>query len=85
MADVIVTLRIMPKDVEVNLDNLEEKIKNLIRPQRMQREPIAFGLIALKIIKLIPDAEGELEKIEKKIKSLSEVGNVEVVNITRSL
>lgn len=85
MADVIVTLRLMPKSVEVNLDNLEEKVKNLIQPQRMQREPVAFGLVALKIIKIIPDAEGELEKLENKIKSLPEVGGIEITNITRSL
>ena len=85
MAEVIVTFKVMPKDVEVNLDNLEKRIKNLIQPQRISREPIAFGLVALNVTKLIPDASGELENIENRIKSIEEVGEIEVIEITRSL
>lgn len=85
MADVIVGFKIMPKTIEVNLDKLEEKIRAEVRPQKISREPIAFGLVAINIVKLIPDAGGELEKIENKIKSIEEVGEVEVTGITRSL
>mgnify|MGYP000406755130 CR=1 FL=1 len=85
MAQVIVTLKIMPKDVEINLDELEKKIRDKINPEKVEREPIAFGLVALKIIKIIPDAGGELEKIENGIKSIEGVGGVEVVGVTRTL
>lgn len=85
MAEVIVGLKILPKTVEVDLDKLEEKIKSAIDPERIEREPIAFGLVAIRVVKLIPDAEGELESLEKKIKDIEEVGEVEVIGITRSL
>ncbi len=85
MAEVIVGLKVLPKTVEVDLDKLEEKIKTAINPERIQREPIAFGLVAIRVVKVIPDAEGELENLEKKLKTIEEVGEVEVTGITRSL
>lgn len=85
MAEVIVTLRILPKNVEVDLNKLEDKVKFIVKPEKIQREPIAFGLVALKITKLIPDASGELEEIENKLKAIEEVGQIEVTELTRSL
>ena len=85
MADVIVTFKIMPKDVETDLDKLEEQIKDKINPERTKREPIAFGLVAINVTKLIPDAGGELEAVENKLKSIENVGQIEVTEVTRSL
>jgi len=33
----------------------------------------------------VPDAGGEIEKIEKELKKIEEVGGVEVTGVTRSL
>lgn len=85
MTEVIVGLKVLPKEVGIDLDKLEDRIKSEINPERIQRQPIAFGLVALLVTKLVPDAEGELEKIENKLKSIEEVGEVEVTGITRSL
>jgi elongation factor 1-beta len=85
MAEVMVTFKVMPTNVNVNLAVLEGKIKNIIRPERIEREPIAFGLVALKVIKIIPDEGGVLEEIENKIKSIENVGEVEVVEMGRTL
>ncbi|MHA1743103.1 MAG: elongation factor 1-beta, partial [Candidatus Heimdallarchaeota archaeon] len=63
---------------------LEEKIKSAINPEKIEREPIAFGLVALHVAKFVPDAGGEVEKIEKKLKEIEEVGEVEVTGISRS-
>jgi translation elongation factor aEF-1 beta len=51
MAEVVVTFKVLPKDIDVNLDKLENEIKNVIKPERIEREPIAFGLFAFKVIK----------------------------------
>jgi translation elongation factor aEF-1 beta len=83
MAQVIVGLKVLPKTVEVDLDKLEEKIKAAIDPEKIQREPIAFGLVAFLIVKYVQDAEGEMEKIESKLKAIEEVGEVEVTAISR--
>jgi translation elongation factor aEF-1 beta len=84
MARVIVTLRVMPKEVEVDLGKLESKIKALVKPDRIEREPIAFGLVVLLVTKIIPDDGSALEAIEKKIKTIKEVGEVEVIYIRRT-
>jgi len=85
MAEVLVSLRVMPKSIEVDLDKLEQKIKESISPERVQRNPIAFGIVAFNVIKIIPDDAKELELLENKLKSIEEVGEVEVTEITRSL
>ncbi len=85
MAKVLVTFRVMPVDVSTNLDNLEKEIKSAINPDRIVREPIAFGLTALNVSLLIEDAEGQMDSLEKKLRSINSVGGVEVVEITRTI
>ncbi|MEM5879003.1 MAG: elongation factor 1-beta [Candidatus Aenigmatarchaeota archaeon] len=85
MAEVIVGLKILPKTVEVDLDKLEKKIREAISPEKLQREPIAFGLVAIHAVKLVPDAEGQIDELERKLKAIEEVGEVEITGITRSL
>lgn len=85
LAEVIVTFRIMPEDTNIDLDKLEAKINAIVKPERIQREPIAFGIVALNATKLIPESGGELELVENKIKSIEGVGGVEVTEVSRSL
>ena len=85
MAEVIVGLKILPKTIEVDLDKLEEEIKRAISPEKMEREPIAFGLVAILVKKLVPDEAGRVDELERKLKAIEDVGEVEVVSISRSL
>ncbi len=85
MADVVVIFKVMPSSVDVNLDNLERKIKETVKPDGMKREPIAFGLVALRVTKLMPDAGGELDKVENVLRALEDVGEVEVEEVSRTL
>jgi len=84
MAKVLVVFRILPKE-EVDISELEEEIVNSIFPEKIEREPIAFGLIALKASKLVEDQEGEIQKIEEKLNTINSISQVEVVEITRTL
>jgi elongation factor 1-beta len=85
MAEVIVGLKVMPKTVEVDLDQLEKDIRDAIDPERIAREPIAFGLVVFHVTKIVQDAEGEVEKLENKLKCIDEVGEIEVTGVTRTL
>ena len=85
MGSVIVTFKIMPESVEVNLDSLEQEIKSEINPQRIERVPIAFGLNAIQIVKLVEEKEGEMDRITNQIKNIEGVKELEVVNLTRSI
>lgn len=85
MGSVIVTFRVMPAGIEVDLDSLEKAIKKRIHPQRIRRIPIAFGLNAIEIVKLVEEKEGEMERVTQEIKGMGGVKEVEVINLTRSL
>ncbi len=85
MSDVIVTFKVMPTGVDVNLDDLEEQIKSSVNPNRIEREPVAFGLVALNVTLLVDDAAGQTDAIEDKIKEIQGVNSVEVTNITKSI
>ncbi len=85
MAEVLVTLRLMPEGIEVDLKKLETELRERIKVHSVVREPIAFGLEALRIAAVIPDAEGGTDPLEKKLMSIPGVGNVEVTGLTRLL
>lgn len=85
MGDVAVTLRLMPEGTEVDLNKLEAAVRERVKVHSVAREPIAFGLEALKVIAVVQDAEGGTEPLENELASLPGVGNVQVVGLTRLL
>lgn len=84
MSDVIVTFKVMPTGVDVDLDKLENEINNSVSAKRMSREPIAFGLVAINVTVLVEDEGGQLESVENKLKEIDGVGGIEVTEITRA-
>jgi elongation factor 1-beta len=85
MGEVAVTLRLMPESPEVDLTRLEAAIKERVKVHSISREPIAFGLEALRVVAVVPDAAGGTEPLEQELASLSGVGNVQVIGLTRLL
>ena len=91
MADVIITLKIMPENPEVNLEELEVKINEEIKSfcgetqTKTEIEPVAFGLKALKIIFVMDESKGATDELEKKISKLQSVNSVDVVDVRRAL
>jgi len=85
MAQVLVTYKVFPTEVGINLDNLEKSIKKEISPDRIEKEPVGFGLVVLKVSKIIPDKGGLIDSLESKIRSIKGVGEVEVIEVTRTI
>ena len=85
MAEVAVTLRLMPEGSEVDLGQLEAAVRKKAKVHSVSREPIAFGLESLNVIAVIEDAAGGTDPIEKALSSLPGVGSVQVVSLTRLL
>ena len=81
---VITTFKIMPEGVETNLDEIEKQIQEKIKPSKLQRIPIAFGLNSIVIVKVIEEKEGEVDRITNEIKSIPGVRGVEITNVARS-
>ncbi len=83
---VLITYKVMPADVDVNLEELKSKIIESISDKceikDTKEEPIAFGLKALKILVMIEEKEGLAEKIENSILNIDKVESVEVESLT---
>ncbi|NIO23170.1 MAG: hypothetical protein GTN38_04060 [Candidatus Aenigmarchaeota archaeon] len=83
MGDVIVVFKIIPENMGM-FDQVRKDLEDL-KPQRLEEEPVAFGLKALKFTKLVPDEEGKMDDLEKRIKNIKGVQTCETVAISRSL
>ena len=91
MANVVVTLRIMPQNTGIDLDALESKAKKEIvefcnsQEFKTSIEPIAFGLKALNILFVMDEAIGGTEALEQRISRLDGVESVEVTDVRRAV
>tara|TARA_B100000315_G_C14295592_1_gene459370 strand:+ start:276 stop:551 length:276 start_codon:yes stop_codon:yes gene_type:complete len=90
MADVIITLKIMPESPEINLKELEEKAKLEIENfggevGKVEIEPIAFGIKALKLIFVMPEEKGSTEELEKNVSEIIGVNSAEVTDVRRAI
>ncbi|RLJ08528.1 MAG: elongation factor 1-beta [Candidatus Aenigmatarchaeota archaeon] len=83
MGEVIVVFRIMPESPE-DFDKVKAGLEKL-EPERLEEEPIAFGLKAIKFTKIVPDAEGEIDRLEEEIKRIEGVKDLETVLVSRRL
>ncbi len=90
MADVAVTLRIMPQGVETNLEQLKQALKELaegfsVHVHKIEEKPIAFGLEALEVVLLVDESKGDTEELEKEITNLANVSSVDVIDVRRAV
>jgi elongation factor 1-beta len=91
MANVVVTIKIMPESPESDLSKIEESAKKKIVKfagqghMKVEHEPIAFGLKALKIIFVMPESKGSTEELEDNISNIEGVQSVEVTDVRRAV
>ena len=88
MGKIIIAYKIFPSESTVDLELLEEKIRKQLSgfasAQKFAKEPIAFGLSALKVTMIIPeDEEGVLEKVESHLNELEEIGQIQTLGVNR--
>jgi elongation factor 1-beta len=87
--NVVATVRAMPISLEVDREKLKKDIGEVMphgmKVHKIEEEPIAFGLVALRVFVLLNDAEGGTEDIEKKIKELDDVSEVDLIDARRLL
>jgi elongation factor 1-beta len=87
MARVIITLRVMPEDVDVDLDDLLDRIKKVIPDGTDVRAteivPFAFGLKALRMNVARDESMGGTDDIEEAISAQDGVSQVEVEMVSR--
>ena len=92
MANAVVTMRIMPEGLEVDLERVareaEEKIDAFVGKSMQKQvsfQPVAFGLKAVEIMFMMNEALGSPDAIAEKMTSIEGVQGAEITSVTRAL
>ncbi|MDR2855552.1 MAG: elongation factor 1-beta [Methanomicrobiales archaeon] len=83
MGDVALFIRVMPESPEVDREGIKAAIKDKVPSlQEIREEPIGFGLVALKVVVVVPDAEGQTDAVEAALNDIPGVERAEIVEST---
>jgi elongation factor 1-beta len=90
MARVIVTIKLMPESPDIDLSKIEKKVTKQIKEfggevGKVEVEPIAFGLKALKLMFVMEESIGSTEALEEDIKNMDGIQSVEVTDVRRAI
>ena len=88
MAKILISYKILPTEVTIDLEELRQKIKRELpgysSVHGFAEEPIAYGLIALIAHIVIPeDRSGALDELEKALQGIGEISQIETLTIHR--
>jgi elongation factor 1-beta len=91
MADVIITLKIMPVAPDVDLKVVEANALEKIlvfagkTQTKTELEPVAFGLKAVNITFIADEAKGSPDSVVDNITALESVASCTITHVTRAL
>jgi len=88
LARVLVSFRVLPSDVSVDLNVLKGKIEDglpkFASVHKFVEEPIAFGLTALIVHIIMPEERsGGVDEVEKSLLKIEEVNEIESLMVRR--
>ena len=87
MGKVAAKMKVMPQSPEIDLDDLQERLENALpesaKISRVDREDVAFGLIALFPTVVIPDEAGGTDTVEEAFSGVEGVESVAVDQVGR--
>jgi len=87
MGKVAARIKVMPQSPDVDLDDLQERLEDSLpegaKINRVDREDVAFGLIALYPTVIVPDDAGGTEAVEESFADVDGVESVEVDEVGR--
>ncbi len=90
MAEVVITMKLMPESPDVNWDYVYEKVNEVIKKHKgevgkKEEKPVAFGLKALEIIFVVDESSGSTEALEQEVSEIQGIESVEITDVRRAL
>lgn len=84
MGLVALTFRILPEGPDVDLDRLSQTVRKVLgaRLRKIDRQPVAFGLVALVATAVVDDSAGGSERLETELASLPGVSSAETTDVS---
>lgn len=87
MGKVAAMMKVMPEGPEEDIDALQDRLENALpegaKISRVDREDVAFGLVALFPTVVIPDEAGGTDAVEDAFGSVDGVESVDVDEVGR--
>jgi len=87
MGKVAAGIKVMPQSPEIDLEDLEDRLEASLpegaKINRIDREDVAFGLVALFPTVIVPDDAGGTEAVEEAFRSVDGVESVSVEEVGR--
>lgn len=89
MGRIVISFKIFPKGLEVDLEKLKKEIEETLPKSTSvygyQTEPVAFGLNALIAHIIIPENEsGLLDKVEEELGRIPEISQIQTIMVRRT-
>ncbi|MBT5215149.1 elongation factor 1-beta [Candidatus Woesearchaeota archaeon] len=91
MARVIITFKVMPESLDVNLEDIKTILTREIEAfdgvlnGEMTEEPVAFGLKYVKVSFSYDEAKGTTDDLEDKLTSEELIQSVDVLAVGRAM
>ena len=87
MGKVAAQIKVMPASPEVDLDELQDRLERALPEgatiNGVEREEVAFGLVALYPTVIVPDDTGGTEAVEESFTGVDDVESVSVESVGR--
>lgn len=87
MGDVATQIKVMPTEPDIDLDGLEARLREALpagaEVSDVDHEDVAFGLVALVLMVIVPDDAGGTEAVEDAFTEVEGVESVSVDSVTR--
>ena len=85
MGEVLVLLRILPEDIDVDLDAIREEVKKRVpegaRLRGIETKDIAFGLRALNVVVQMKDTAGGPDAVQQAFEKIPRVQSAEIMDM----